>query len=445
MTVPTEPRYGTAASANGDLVNRVQELRLDTQIGAVRHGGRGSWLPWVLCAMLAVAWVGVGVKVLRAPPAKTEGETAIAAGSSAGRHADKPVAPGEILFQLKGNLIPSLQIAVSPRDVAGELTSVDFYEGKLVKANDKLAELMSDQYVNRLRTDEAMAASSRAMAEKGKAGVTTAKARVAKALAVLAATRARVAEAEAVLVKAKNDMELADEQWKTKTISPQDYQKAIADLKVAEAKKTASLADVDAAAKEVESTEADVRTAEEAAGAAAADKDAADSRVKESKRMVENCTIRAPIDGTVLSKKADKGSLVNPLAFSSSNGGSSGSLCEIADLKKLEVEVDVPERQLARLLQPDPKTPGRTTPWDCNIVADAAPEKIYRGYVDRIMPVADDGKNVVRIRVRVYLAAGEIPGSLLRPKMSIVVTGYARRFEPSPNDQKWGDEPDSLK
>ena len=446
MTVPTEPRYGTAASANGDLANRVQELRLDSQLGKGGTTGRGSWLPWVLCAMLAVAWVGVGVKVLRAPAAKPEGEaTATATSASTTRTAAGPAAPGEILFQLKGLLIPSLQIAVSPRDVAGELTAVHFYEGKLVKANDKLADILPDQYANRLRTDEAMAASSRATVEKAKAGVTSANARVAKARAVQAAAKARVLEADAVLVRSKNDMELADQQWMTKTISPQDYQKAIADLKVAESKKTATIADVDAAMKEVETAEADVRTAEQTVGAAEAEKDAAEARLKESRRMVENCTIRAPIDGTVLSKKADKGSLVNPLAFSSSNGGSSGSLCEIADLKKLEAEVDVPERQIARLLQADPTHAGRNTPWDTEVVADAAPDKKYRGYLDRIMPVADDGKNQVRIRVRVYLPAGESPGSLLRPKMSVVVTGYARRFAPAADDQKWGDEPEGLR
>src|SRR5262245_1740531 len=109
MSAPTEPRHAPSASANGDLVNRVQQLRLDNQVGTVRRS-RGSWLPWVLCAMLAVAWVAVGVKWLRAPAAPAGDEGGQPAGGA--RTADKPVAPGEILFQLKGNLIPSLQIAV---------------------------------------------------------------------------------------------------------------------------------------------------------------------------------------------------------------------------------------------------------------------------------------------------------------------------------------------
>ena len=73
--MPTTPTDIPAPppSANGDLIHRVQQLRLDDQLG--RGPGataRGSWLPWVLCAMLAVAWVGVGVRYYRSQPARTD-------------------------------------------------------------------------------------------------------------------------------------------------------------------------------------------------------------------------------------------------------------------------------------------------------------------------------------------------------------------------------------
>ena len=60
-------------SANGDLADRVQRLRLDSQLGAVKSGGGGgSWLPWVLCGLLAVTWAGVGVRWYKAAPSKGE-------------------------------------------------------------------------------------------------------------------------------------------------------------------------------------------------------------------------------------------------------------------------------------------------------------------------------------------------------------------------------------
>lgn len=101
------------------------------------------------------------------------------------------------------------------------------------------------------------------------------------------------------------------------------------------------------------------------------------------------------------------------------------SLCEIADLSKLEVEVDVPERQIAKVREK----------LDCTLYTDANESRIYRGFVDRIMPIADDSKNVVKVRVRVVLPKGETAGSFLKPKMSATVTAYNREFASKPEDQ----------
>ena len=100
----------------------------------------------------------------------------------------------------------------------------------------------------------------------------------------------------------------------------------------------------------------------------------------------------------------------------------SASLCEIANLAQLEVEVDVPERNILKV------RPGL----DCVLTPDADPEKTYRGFVDRVMPIADDSKNVIKVRIRVILPKGkdggkdEVPGAFLKPKMSVSVNAYNR-------------------
>src|SRR5262249_29007933 len=157
------------------------------------------------------------------------------------------------------------------------------------------------------------------------------------------------------------DYQQAERQWATSAISDQDYRKAKADKDVAEAERVSAVAEVDAARKEVHAAEAD-------AAAAACRKD-------EAKRMLDNGLVHAPLDGTVLTKKADGGSLVSPAAFNVA-----ASLCEIADLSKLEVEVDVPEKQITRV-RPN---------LDCQVITDADPQRVYRGRVDRVMPIADD-------------------------------------------------------
>jgi hypothetical protein len=63
------------------------------------------------------------------------------------------------------------------------------------------------------------------------------------------------------------------------------------------------------------------------------------------------------------------------------------------------------------------------------VVAVADPTRVYRGRVDRIMPIADDTKSVIKVRVKVQLPAGELPGAFLKPKMSTTVRVYNEEIQ----------------
>jgi multidrug resistance efflux pump len=428
MATPTDSRLGT--SANGDLADRVQQLRLDTQLGAAKGAGSGSWLPWVLCGLLAVTWAGVGVRWYRAVPQKADEAPGAPAGTTPSAQASGPgqpaAAPGALVTQLKGTVIPSLQVNLSPRDVAAEITEIFFAEGKRVKRGDKLATLLDHQYANRLKTEEAAVKAGEAQVARATAGKAAAEAMVSKAEAALAAAKARVARADAIQVRAGKDFEQAKMQNATGTIGSQEYQKFEADKLAADADQKASVADVTAAERAIEAARADVNTATANVSASAADLKAAESRRDEAQRLVNNCVVTAPIDGTILTKVADKGALVSPMSFNVAAG-----ICSIADLSKLEVEIDVPERQITRLKAGQ----------DCLLQADADPARGYRGVVDRVMPIADDTKNVVKVRIRAYLPKTEEQGSFLKPKMGITATVYERPFAVNPDtDFLWGDE-----
>jgi multidrug resistance efflux pump len=402
MSLPTEPRLNGPVAVSGDLVNRVQQLRLDNQLGAGKRPGGGSWLPWVLCGLLAVTWAGVGIRWYKAAPAGGEGADGAAAARPAGTGpaggAGAPAAPGEVVFALKGNLIPSLQIAVSPIDVAGEVTEITFVEGKRVKRGELLAKIRDSRYFNEFKNAEA----SLLMAQERLAELLPDSVRkIEKEQA-----QAELDEAKASWVRADQEVKRLDGLKGRVAVSPQDIERAEADLHGAAARVTRL---EKAYAILVEGPR------KEKIAAARAEVAAALARKDEAKRMLDNCTIPAPIEGTVLTKKADVGSLVSPAAFNVS-----ASLCEIADLSKLEVEVDVPERQITRV----------RANLDCHIAADADPQRVYRGRVDRVMPIADDSKNVIKIRVQVILPPGEEPGEFLKPKMSALVTAYNRDYAP---------------
>lgn len=58
---------------------------------------------------------------------------------------------------------------------------------------------------------------------------------------------------------------------------------------------------------------------------------------------LENCMVRAPSSGTILKKNAEEGNLVNPVAFNDTF-----SLCELANLSELEVELPIQDATSAR-------------------------------------------------------------------------------------------------
>ncbi|MCI0414969.1 efflux RND transporter periplasmic adaptor subunit [bacterium] len=120
---------------------------------------------------------------------------------------------------------------------------------------------------------------------------------------------------------------------------------------------------------------------------AIANVESARAHVRAAQVEVENTYIRAPFDGTVLTKNADVGEIVAPFG---SAGNSKGSVVSMADMTSLQVEADVSESNLGRVKVGQP----------CEITLDAFPEKRYRGIVHMIVPTADRAKATVLTKVR---------------------------------------------
>lgn len=114
--------------------------------------------------------------------------------------------------------------------------------------------------------------------------------------------------------------------------------------------------------------------------------DAAKAMVTAQEVALENTRIRAPFDGTVLTKNADVGEMVVPMAASV---GSKSAVVTIADMSSLQVEADVSESNIERVTPNQP----------CEISLDAYPEKRYPGYVAKIVPTADRAKATVLVKV----------------------------------------------
>jgi RND family efflux transporter MFP subunit len=112
----------------------------------------------------------------------------------------------------------------------------------------------------------------------------------------------------------------------------------------------------------------------------------AEATVTSAEVGVENTRIRAPFDGTVLTKNADVGEVVAPFA---SSANSRGAVVTMADMRSVQVEADVSESNITRV------KPGQP----CEIVLDAYPDRRYPGYVHKIVPTADRAKATVMTKV----------------------------------------------
>jgi HlyD family secretion protein len=420
---PAEIRSAALPSTNGEMLNRVQQLRLDnTTAGAKQsRGGGASWLPWVLALFLAITWAGIGIKEYKgagnirkslntgaAPAATGTGSSANSSTSTgnSGNNSAAPVAAGTVVVAQKGVLIPTQQIAVSPIDVGGRVVELNVIEGKAFKKGDVLARLEDINYRAQVAESVASLTAAQKRYEATKQRLAELDPKSVRKIEIDQA-KAQLDEAKAQQVRTRDELERLNTVTRTGgALSTRELQQAEADLQQANARvlqmqSALSILTEGPRKEKLLAAEADMDVAE-------ADVRGAEARLTQSRWRLDNCVIRAPIDGVVLRKIAELGNLVNPMAFSASTSGG-GSICDIANLADMEVDMDIPERDIEKVY------PGQ----QAKVIPDAFKNREYKAVVDRIMPIADDSKSVIKIRVKVFLPPGEVPGTYLKPRMSV--------------------------
>jgi RND family efflux transporter MFP subunit len=114
---------------------------------------------------------------------------------------------------------------------------------------------------------------------------------------------------------------------------------------------------------------------------------AADARIGVSQQDVDNCTVRAPFDGIVVSKDAQRGEMVSPV--SAGGGFTRTGIATLVDMNSLEIEVDVNESYIARVKQ------GQRV----SATLDAYPDRELPASVRTVIPTADRQKATVKVRI----------------------------------------------
>lgn len=179
--------------------------------------------------------------------------------------------------------------------------------------------------------------------------------------ATLARAKAALVEHEVVILQSKRDFERVEPLWKSKVVAEADYDTAKFKYEGAVAHRASLTAEIALA----------------------------EARVREAEQMKANMFIRAPFNGTVISKDAEVGESILPGGMGEASGR--GSAVTVADLDHLEVECDVKEDYISRVI------PGQTA----EVAVDAVPKFRYQGRVRKIIPMGDRARATIKVKVEI--------------------------------------------
>ena len=185
-----------------------------------------------------------------------------------------------------------------------------------------------------------------------------AKVRLASAVADRDATAAALGDLRVNLANAERELKRNDDLFKRGLIAEQQ---------------------LDTARTTVDSFKARVNLAREQVGAS-------EARIAMAKQDLDNCIVRAPFAGIVVSKDAQRGEMVSPI--SAGGGFTRTGIATLVDMSSLEIEVDVNESYIARVRDGQPVT----------AVLDAYPDWQIPAKVRTVIPTADRQKATVKVR-----------------------------------------------
>jgi len=234
------------------------------------------------------------------------------------------------VLQATGYVTARREATVSAQ-ITGTLIKVMIEEGELVEAGQVLA-LLED---------------------------TAQRASLAQAQAQLRAARSQLVQFSSQLAQNRRDLKRAEDLVGRKLVSQQA-------LEIARTQVETQAAQVDSQEKQVELAQAGVQGAQV---------------------QLDYCTIHAPFTGVIIAKAAQVGEIVSP--FSAGGGFTRTGIGTIVDMDSLEIEVDVNESYINRVIAQQ----------KVEAVLDAYPEWKIPGHVIAIIPTADRSKATVKVRV----------------------------------------------
>jgi HlyD family secretion protein len=297
-----------------------------------------------------------------------------------------------------GNLNAVVTVQVGSQ-VSGQIKEllVDF--NSVVKKGQVIARIDPQIFEAQVNQAKADVETAKAAVLNQTATVEKARADVENARAALAQGKAQTAKADAAQADSKRIFERNDELFKRQLIAQADRDTAQANYDQAVAQSESTRASERALAAAIDSSQAQLRVQEAALKSARAQVDQKTAALAQAQTNLDYTTIRAPVNGVVVSRAVDVGqtvaaSLQAPTLFTIAQ-----------DLTKMQVETSVDEADIGRVKLEDRAT----------FTVDAFSGQTFSGVVTQIRKAALIVQNVVTYTVVISV---DNPGGRLLPGMT---------------------------
>ena len=363
------------------LSQELKSLKIDR---SQKTGDRGR-KRWIILAVLGLIAILVAAGVAFMPDTKMPSLGTRAREVEVVMVTRQSPAAGNVVLTAGGYIIPRVRVEVSSK-TSGRVEELNIDKGDTVKAGQVIARLDDREILAQLAQAKANRSAAAARLEQAERGSRPEE---------IQRAQATVEQAEANVRTTKTNLERATQLNKTGVYAKQALDDAQNAYDVAEAQLKVARENFQLARLGPRKEEIDLARAQLAE---------ADAAIRWWETQLENTIIRAPVPGTILERLIEKGEMVTT-GYVASRGAKS-ALVSIADLKDLEVELDINEADIPRVRMKQ----------DCIVSPDSYPDHKYKGRVREIAPEANRQKATIQVKVSIF-----DPDGYLRPETNAKV------------------------
>ena len=264
------------------------------------------------------------------------------------------------------------------RGVDGKMR--DIQEGDRITTGSVLARVRQSDYQVKFKQAESQASEARS-------GVTVSKAQYEEAASGIASSKAQLVEAEAAYLKAKLDFDRAENLFASHSMTKADYDSAKAQYDMSNAKVAAARSQVQVIQAKADSAKANIDVIQ-------ARSQSAQAIVQETQIPLHDTELKSPLNGVVLQKSVEKGTLVS----------TGDKAFVVADTSSVKAVFGVADVALADM----------TLGSKLSVESESMPGKEFEGQITSVFPAADSKNRSFNVEVTIAN-----PDYLLRPNMIV--------------------------